>query len=79
MFELWGQSRLWDLDGKAFLGAEEVEGGVMCRVVARMKRDGGLWRLEVLGIWAAGWEDVEAVAGIYSKGGRDGDAGDECM
>jgi hypothetical protein len=65
--ELWSQSRLWDLDGKAFLDAEEKSEGVMCRVVAKMKRDGTKWRLEVLSIWQAEWEDVEVVAGVYAK------------
>lgn len=67
-FELWNQSRLWELDGKAFLHAEQRSEGVMCRAVARMKRDGTKWRLEVFSIWEAGWGDVEAVAGIYAKG-----------
>lgn len=39
----------------------------MCRLIARMKRDGMKWRLEVLNIWEATWEDVEYVAGIYTK------------
>lgn len=66
-YELWSQSRLWELDGKAFLNAEECAAGVMCRVVARMKRDGKRWRLEVLSIWEARWDDVDAVAGIYVR------------
>jgi len=32
-----------------------------------MKRDGTKWRLEILSIWQADWEDVEHVAGIYAK------------
>jgi len=72
VFELWDQSELWDGDSKVFLGRE----GVMCRVIGRMRRggaaggegDGRQWRLEVLSIWEAGWEDVEAVAGIYARG-----------
>ena len=39
----------------------------MCRAVARMKREGMKWRLEVLSIWEASWEDVDYVAGIYAK------------
>lgn len=67
--ELWNQGRLWELDGRAFLKAAEKMGGVMCRAVARMKRDGTKWRLEVLSIWEGSWGDVEAVAGIYQKDG----------
>ena len=71
-FELWNQSRLWDLDSKAFL--DMTEGGRMCRAIAKMKRDvaagatgGAKWRLEVLSIWEATWEDVDFVAGVYAK------------
>lgn len=70
VFELWDQRRLWDLDGKAFLTG--LEGGKMCRVVGRMKRKGhgsgpAKWRMEVLSIWEAGWDDVDFVSGIYAK------------
>ena len=68
-FDLWNESRLWELDSRAFLAARE--GGTMCRAIARMKRDGMKWRLEVLSIWEASWEDVEHVAGIYVKGKED--------
>jgi hypothetical protein len=64
-FELWDQAALWDLDSKPFLSANEQ--GTMCRVIARMKREGGQkWRLEVLSIWQASWDDIEFVAGIYA-------------
>ena len=75
--ELWNQSRLWELDGRSFLAADKSDCGVMCRVVGRMKRDGRLWRLEVLSIWQADWADVEAVAGIYSRDVKHGDDEDE--
>lgn len=39
----------------------------MCRAVAKMKRDGMKWRLDVLSVWEASWEDVEYVAGVYAK------------
>ncbi|KAK3699849.1 hypothetical protein LTR37_016264 [Vermiconidia calcicola] len=64
-FELWEQSRLWELDSKVFL--QPRQGGIMCRAVARMRRDRMKWKLEVLSIWEASWEDVEHVAGIYAK------------
>ena len=63
---------MWDLDSKAFL--DVTEEGRMCRAIAKMKRDpavggggGTKWRLEVLSIWEATWEDVDYVAGIYAK------------
>ena len=64
-FELWDQSRLWDLDSAAFLTPKPE--GTMARIIARMKRDGQKWRLEVLNIWEASWEDVEHIAGIYVR------------
>lgn len=63
-FELWGQAPLWDLDSKPLLLADTQ--GTMCRVIARMRRDGQKWRLEVLSIWEASWEDIDFVAGIYA-------------
>lgn len=46
----------------------------MCRLIGRMKKEveaGGMgkvkYRLEVLSIWEAGWEDIDYVAGIYAK------------
>ena len=39
----------------------------MCRAIAKMKREGAKWRLDVLSIWEAGWEDVEFVAGIHTR------------
>ncbi|KAK3673931.1 hypothetical protein LTR78_006133 [Recurvomyces mirabilis] len=66
-FDLWDQSRLWELDSKAFLvGRSE---GIMCRLIGRMKPDGQKWKLEILSIWEATWEDVESVAGICARPG----------
>lgn len=63
MFELWDQAQLWDLDSKPFLKAEE-KSGMMCRAIARMRREGMKWKLEVLSVWEANWEDVDFVAGV---------------
>jgi hypothetical protein len=70
-FELWDQSALWEQDSRPFLQAGAV--GIKCRMIARMKRDGTKWRLEILSIWQADWEDVEHVAGIYAKPVADDD------
>ncbi|KAF2764240.1 hypothetical protein EJ03DRAFT_332020 [Teratosphaeria nubilosa] len=70
-FQLCSQSRLWELDSRVFLDADKRQDGIMSRVIARMRRDGLKWRLEVLSIWEASWEDVEIVAGIYSKPGEE--------
>lgn len=63
-YELWNQSPLWDQDSTPFLKAEPA--GMICRMIARMKRDGQKWRLEILSIWEADWDDINHVAGIYS-------------
>ncbi|OQO13285.1 hypothetical protein B0A48_01513 [Cryoendolithus antarcticus] len=64
-FDLWDQSTLWELDSRPFLTAGPE--GMLARMIARMKRDGMKWRLEILSIWQADWDDVEHVAGIYAK------------
>lgn len=63
-FELWDQARLWDLDSTPFLKAKGP--GILSRAIARMRRDGQKWRLDILSIWEASWEDVICVAGIYT-------------
>lgn len=62
-FELFNQATLWDLDSQAFLGTSTT--GTLCRAIVRMKRNPQQkWRLEILSIWEATWEDVEFAAGI---------------
>jgi hypothetical protein len=73
--ELWDQTKVWELDTRSFLGAERDGEGVICRAVAKMKKegaDGKVLKLDVLSIWEARWEDVEFVAGIYCKDRGDG-------
>ncbi|KAK0778006.1 hypothetical protein LTR91_019623 [Friedmanniomyces endolithicus] len=67
-YDLWDQSRLWELDSRVFLKPSKE--GVICRAIARMKRDGVKWKLEVLSIWEASREDVENIAGIFVKSGE---------
>lgn len=62
-FELWQQSQLWDLDSKVMLESSNGA-GVMCRAIARMRRDGQKWRLEVLSVWEASWDDINFAVGI---------------
>ncbi|KAK1816764.1 hypothetical protein LTR12_008805 [Friedmanniomyces endolithicus] len=73
-YDLWDQSRLWELDSRAFL--EPREEGITCRAIARMKRDGVKWKLEILSIWETSREDVEYIAGIFVKRGEDMGHGD---
>ncbi|CAK3996301.1 Hypothetical predicted protein [Lecanosticta acicola] len=77
-YELWDQSQLWDRDSKPFLSANDGQGKI-CRMIGKMRRDGRLWRIEILSIWEASWEDVDYVAGVYIDRvlGDDEDGDDE--
>ena len=60
----WKGSAYWELDARAFMNKKE--GGRMCRVVARMERQGqGKWGLAILSLWEADMEDVEAVKPVF--------------
>ncbi|KAK8217534.1 hypothetical protein M8818_001292 [Zalaria obscura] len=63
-YELWKGVELWDYDSSRFL--VPLEGGRLCRCIGRMRRDGSKWKLTVLHIWEATWEDIDYAAGIYS-------------
>ena len=60
----WKGVELWDNDSKAFLG--DAGKGKVARCVGRMKRDetGRAWKIMVLSIWEADWEDVGFAKGI---------------
>jgi len=66
------RSSLWESDSKPFLTPEKGSQR-MCRVVGSMRREDGKWKLNVCSLWEAGWEDVEAVAGIYGKDQQGGE------
>lgn len=74
-YELWDQAFLWDLDSKPFLKAKGP--GILSRVIGRMKREDQKWRLEILNVWEASWEDVNFVEAIYTGGVYDEDEEDE--
>lgn len=59
----WSQSQLWAADSEVFLNAEGS--GIKARIIGMIKREGLSWRLKILNIWEASWEDVDAVADIY--------------
>ncbi|MCJ1380079.1 hypothetical protein MMC17_003182 [Xylographa soralifera] len=60
----WKGVDLWDNDSKAFLG--NTGKGKIARCVGRIKRDeaGRGWKMMVLSIWEADWDDVGYVKGI---------------
>ncbi len=63
-YELWRDGGLWEEDSKVFVGDEG--NGKMCRAVGWLKRDleTRLWKMVVLSVWEADWEDVDWVKGI---------------
>ncbi|GAB1732096.1 hypothetical protein NU195Hw_g8949t1 [Hortaea werneckii] len=67
-FLLCGQSKVWDADTTTFLTRRD--GGIMCRAIGQMRKErcgGGKWYINLLSIWEATWDDVDAVTGIYAK------------
>ncbi|KAI7561032.1 hypothetical protein KC343_g14154 [Hortaea werneckii] len=67
-FLLCGQSKVWDADTTTLLTRRD--GGIICRAIGQMKKErcgGGKWYINLLSIWEATWDDVDAVAGIYAK------------
>ncbi|OCK76213.1 hypothetical protein K432DRAFT_306852 [Lepidopterella palustris CBS 459.81] len=62
VYELWKGVELWDYDSGRFLvSSEQIR---MCRCIGKMKRDGKRWKLVILNIWEAAWEDIDFVKGI---------------
>ncbi|KAF2098235.1 hypothetical protein NA57DRAFT_77027 [Rhizodiscina lignyota] len=64
-YDIWKGSDLWDEDSKVFLDMHGEE--KLCRCIARMKREDHEWRLAVLNIWQADWNDIEYVRGILTN------------
>ena len=60
----WKGVELWDHDSKAFLGNAGI--GKVARCVGTIKRNetGKGWKMMVLSIWEANWEDVGYVKGV---------------
>ncbi|KAH0565493.1 hypothetical protein GP486_001118 [Trichoglossum hirsutum] len=61
-YEIFHGVDLWERNGGRFLTEEGR--GKMCRCVGRLKRAGSGWKLVVLNIWEATWDDVAWVKGI---------------
>jgi hypothetical protein len=59
----WSQSQLWAADSEVFLHAAKGQ-GIKARVIGMMKRDGMQWKLQILSIWEASWEDIGCVADV---------------
>jgi len=63
-YELWKDGGRWEEDSRRLL--DEVGRGKMCRAVGRLKRDPDtkIWKMAVLNIWEATWDDVAWVKGV---------------
>lgn len=63
-YELWKDGGRWEGDSRPFL--DEEGSGKMCRAVGRLKRDTETkaWRMAVLNIWEATWDDVAWAKGV---------------
>lgn len=62
VYEYWNANELWAYDSSRFLG---VDGNKrLCRCVGKMKREKNAWKMVILNIWEATWDDVEYVRGI---------------
>ena len=63
-FSVWKGIELWDYDSKAFLGNRGI--GKIARIIGRIRRDEKTksWKLVILSIWKATWDDVEYAKGI---------------
>ena len=64
LYTVWKGIELWDYDSKAFLGEKGI--GKIARTIGRIKRDekSKSWKLMILSIWKATWDDVEYAKGI---------------
>ena len=56
---IWKPVELFEYDGRRLL-----QQGRMCRCIGTMDRNGKEWKMTVLNIWEATWEDIEWVEGI---------------
>lgn len=56
---IWKHVPLFDYDSKRLLQA-----GKMCRCIGTMKRDEKEWKMTILNIWEATWEDIEWTKGV---------------
>ncbi|KAI9781759.1 MAG: hypothetical protein M1839_005752 [Geoglossum umbratile] len=61
-YEIFHGTNLWERDSARFLA--EDGSGKMCRCIGRMRRAGADWKLVVLNIWEAAWDDVAWAKGI---------------
>jgi hypothetical protein len=61
-YEIFHGVELWERDSARFL--TEDGKNKICRCIGRMKRAGATWKLVVLNIWEATWDDVSWVKGI---------------
>ena len=64
VYELCKASDLWNYESAQFLGPKGKRR--MCRCIGKLKRENNMWKMIVLSVWEATWDDVEYVRGIIS-------------
>lgn len=64
VYELCKANELWNYESAQFLGPSGKRR--MCRCMVKMKRENNMWKMIILSIWEATWDDVEYVCGIIS-------------
>ena len=58
---LWRPVSQFEFDARRLL-----QGMKICRCIGKMKREGNGWRLHIMSIWEATWEDIYWVEGIVN-------------
>jgi hypothetical protein len=59
-YDLWKGVELWDYDSGRFLNSSSK----LCRCIGKLKKDNKKWKLTILNIWEASWDDIEWVQAI---------------
>lgn len=62
VYEWWNANELWAYDSGRFLGPEGSKR--LCRCIGKMRREKNAWKMVILNIWEATWDDVEYIRGI---------------
>lgn len=63
IWEQWKGVDLWERDSRNFLKSS-TQRDKLCRCIGTMKRDNEKWKLAILNIWEASWNDVNYAKGI---------------
>ena len=62
VYDRWKENELWAHDSSQLLLTKGSNR--LCRCIGKMKSENDMWRITVLNVWEATWDDVEHVRGI---------------